>query len=202
MEGNYKDENTPFNEAHQIGENLQALADAITDPHLSDTIEHIIDAFENKKTAIADLAYRDEKTGLFNNVFFMGKLREEVSRASRYRRELSLLIIELGESFTENFAAAAEAIDDTMRRSDTCAYIQQKIIAVLLPETQASQGERVAEKILNSLQPFSSQTTVEAWIGIAGFYNNRNNALTLEAAAYRALDSAKEQNIPVHVATG
>lgn len=200
MEDNKEAGHSSFDEALQIEHNLYELAEAITDPNMANTIGQIIDAFENKKTAIADLAFRDDKTGLFNNVFFMGKLREEVSRALRYRRDLSLLVIELGESFSETFSKAAEAIDDTMRRSDTCAYIEENTIAVLLPETQSDQAERVAEKLLNSLQPFSAQTAVEAWIGIADLNSGRNNAIKLESAAYQARDAAKAEKVPVHTA--
>lgn len=185
-------------EAFQIEESLHTLADGISDPQLTAAIEQIIDAFENKKTALADLAYRDGETGLFNNIYYMGRLREEVSRALRYNRELSLLIIELGGGFSETLSETAGAISEALRRSDTYARIGGREFAALLPETNTPQAERVAEKILNSIQPFSIETTVEAWIGIAAFNSSRDNAVKLEAAAYQARDKAKGRNTPVY----
>lgn len=186
-----------FDEAVQIEKSLYELADGITDPELANTIVHIIDAFENKKKAIADLAYRDDKTVLFNNVYFTGRLLEEVSRGLRYRRELSLLIIELGASFLDKFPDAAAAILETLRRSDTCARIEGMVFAALLPETASKQAERVAEKLLNSIQPFGAEGPADAWVGIADLTADRNNALKLESAAYHAKDRGKEKNLPV-----
>lgn len=206
MKGDIKDDGgkehtDSLDEAAQIEKSLYELAEVIQDPHLAATIKQIIDAFENKKTAIADLAYRDEKTGVFNNIYFTVRLLEEVSRGLRYNRELSLLIIELGESFSNNLANVAAAIAETLRRSDTCARIEGTVFATLLPETTSSQAERVAEKLLNGIQPFCEESTVEAWIGIADLTADRNNANKLESAAHRAKDTGKEQNSPVCTAT-
>jgi diguanylate cyclase (GGDEF)-like protein len=191
-----------LDEAAQIEQSLYELADSINDPGLAETIAQIIDAFENKKTALADLAYRDDTTGLFNNVYFTGRLLEEVSRGLRYNRDLSILVIELGEAFSENFSRAAAALSETLRRSDTCARIEGRVFAALLPETTSTQAEQVAEKLLLGIRPFSGQNTAEAWVGIADLTADRNNALKLESAAYTAKEAGKNRNVPVWTAAG
>ena len=113
------------------------------------------------------LADRDPLTGFYNHRFLHERMGEEVVRSQRGRRPLSVLMLDLddfklvndtfGHLFGDRVLTwAAEVIRSTLRASDIAARYGGDEFALILPETDADEARRAAERILEAFreQPF------------------------------------------------
>jgi diguanylate cyclase (GGDEF)-like protein len=103
-------------------------------------------------------ATRDTLTGLFNRRALMQRLEEEIERAQRYGRPLTVLLFDLdkfkrindthghlaGDAVLRHFAGVVEA---ALRRSDLVGRYGGEEFLGLLPETPAATAQEVAERI-------------------------------------------------------
>lgn len=116
---------------------------------------------------ITQLAVTDELTGLANRRRFMELVRQEVQRARRYQRSLTLLMIDLDrlkQINDQNGHAAgdamlrgvAEAMRHNTRATDYVARLGGDEFAVLLPETGRDEALVIAERIRASVEKFSA----------------------------------------------
>jgi diguanylate cyclase (GGDEF)-like protein len=104
------------------------------------------------------LAITDELTGLHNYRFLQQRLDEEIERAKRYGKDLSLLMIDVDDfkSFNDTFghlagdaalAELARVMRLTVREVDLVARYGGEEFSVVLPETDAAGAFVVAEKL-------------------------------------------------------
>lgn len=121
---------------------------------------------EAKEQLIADLermAIRDELTGLYNFRYFRRELKNEVQRALRYQRPLSLVIADVDHFKAINdslghvegdrvLAGIGRHIGATIRGADTGFRYGGEEFAILLPETHADQALSVAERVRQSIE--------------------------------------------------
>ena len=88
----------------------------------------------------------DPVTRLYNRHYFLSRLEEEVSRASRQQSELSLLCIKIGalEAFCRTHGSLkgqdlmcglAETLRQTLRRADILTRYAEDTFAIILPHT-------------------------------------------------------------------
>jgi diguanylate cyclase (GGDEF)-like protein len=155
-----------------------------------------------------NLADRDPLTGFYNHRYLHERLAEEVVRASRHRRQLSVVMLDLddfklvNDSFGHLYGDrvlvhAAELIRATLRASDVAARYGGDEFAIILPETDRPAAGRVAERILEAFraapiaadgrQPFA----VAASVGIASHPEDGRTATELIARADLGLYDAK-----------
>src|SRR5512132_1947467 len=110
-----------------------------------------------------NLADRDPLTGFYNHRYLHERLGEEVVRAQRSRRPLSVMMLDLddfklvndtfGHLFGDRVLTwTAERIRGTLRAFDIAARYGGDEFALVLPETDAEQGQRAAERILEAFQ--------------------------------------------------
>ncbi len=154
------------------------------------------------------LADRDPLTGYYNHRFLHERLGEEVIRAQRGRRPLSVLMLDLddfklvndtlGHLFGDRVLTwTAELIRSTLRGSDIPARYGGDEFAIILPETDADDASRAAARILEALRdrPFVGEqrgpVPIGASIGIATFPADGRTATDLIAAADKALYRVK-----------
>lgn len=151
----------------------------------------------------------DQLTGLHNRRSFDRKLRDEVTRASRYSINLSLAVFDIDSLERYNnlcgytlgnlaLSDIAEIFRKGAREVDFVARIGADEFGVILPETTRLGALRFADRVRSDVAayPFpvademeSASLTVCA--GVANFPSSRTDDLGLLANAYEALAMAK-----------
>ena len=108
--------------------------------------------------ALQEEARVDPKTGLFNARYFAAELREELARASRMDRPMSIIMADLdllrdinnsyghlaGDAVLEGIA---EVFRKQLRHYDVPARFGGEEFAILLPETSAAAAQNLATRI-------------------------------------------------------
>jgi diguanylate cyclase (GGDEF)-like protein len=151
----------------------------------------------------------DEKTGLANYRVFHKRLREEWERSERYKLPLSIVMLDLDDFKRVNDTVGHLAGDRVLREfavlvsggaraTDLAARYGGEEFAMILPHTDRTRAERVAERVRAAVYEFSFlepdqplRVTVSA--GVATFDDTPEiaSAEQLIAAADRALYAAK-----------
>jgi diguanylate cyclase (GGDEF)-like protein len=155
-----------------------------------------------------NLADRDPLTGFYNHRFLHERLGEEVVRAQRARRPLSLLMLDLddfklvndtfGHLFGDRVLTwTAELIRSTLRASDVPARYGGDEFAIILPETDHEEARRAAERILEAFRSRAfvgeqrGPVPISASIGVATYPQHGRTPTELIAASDGALYTVK-----------
>ena len=150
------------------------------------------------------LTITDELTGLGNRRGLEEHLQHEVNRSSRYRRPLSLLLVDIDRFKKYNDTFGHPAGDELLkivaflanqktRASDLVARHGGDEFAVILPNTGKEAAKKLAERIRKAVEEVSSlHCSVTISIGICSL-NSRNITMSkLVAEADQALYQAKK----------
>lgn len=104
-----------------------------------------------------------ELTGLYNETYFKRRLKEELLRAKRYKRVLSIMLMNLENlneiikkfdySVVEKFLKKlSQKLSQHLRRVDIVAQFNEHILGIILPETPSQGAVVVARKILKLIE--------------------------------------------------
>lgn len=151
----------------------------------------------------------DTVTGLWNRKHFDARLHEELSIYRRYRREFSILMVEVNDlSKIQNtgeakaiIRAAGELIWMNARTSDIACRLFGGRFAVLLPETPLHQTNISAERLLKSgkkLEPYQDGTAITLNIGIVSSDNIPTTTLCISrilGVAERVLQESQQAGV-------
>jgi len=146
-----------------------------------------------------ELATIDGLTGLYNRRHFDVLAEAEWKRFRRYRRPLSLILIDIDQFKEINDRRDHEAGDVVLKKlatismegkrsTDIVARLGGDEFVVLLPETDLQQARSVAERILGATESLSGVTFS---IGVAEATLRMSGIEALLRSADRALYSAK-----------
>ncbi|HEY4484868.1 MAG TPA: diguanylate cyclase [Nitrospiria bacterium] len=124
---------------------------------------------------IREQAVRDGLTGLYNFRFFQEALKNEVIRSKRHGRRLCLLMIDVdyfkGYNDRHGHPMGDQVLKDLgrifidrMRQSDFVARYGGEEFAVILPETDRTQGLNVAEDIRNRVERHRFSQKESKWM--------------------------------------
>jgi diguanylate cyclase (GGDEF)-like protein/putative nucleotidyltransferase with HDIG domain len=154
---------------------------------------------------LGDTARTDMLTRLLNRRGFVELFEQELERAKRNARPLTLVVADLdgfkdvndgyghheGDEALERFGGIAR---DVKRRIDTAARIGGEEFAFILPETDASAAYIVAERLRREVGARFEDKRYELTIslGVASYPAHGDDAEALMKTADRALYAAKE----------
>jgi diguanylate cyclase (GGDEF)-like protein/PAS domain S-box-containing protein len=123
------------------------------------------DITEQKRSEarLLELSRTDSLTGLLNHQTFYQTALAEIQKALRYRRPLSLMVLDLDHFKQVNdqfghlmgdqiLATFAQTLIQSIRSGDLVGRVGGEEFAVLLPETQLLQTQEVAERILSMVR--------------------------------------------------
>ncbi len=110
-----------------------------------------------------ELTNRDELTKLYNRRYFFERLEKEAERAKRYRRRLSLLMIDIDhfKNYNDTYGHLrgdevlrdlAGILEKNLRKVDVLARYGGEEFLALLPETDKRSAKRVGEKLRKAVE--------------------------------------------------
>jgi diguanylate cyclase (GGDEF)-like protein/PAS domain S-box-containing protein len=187
------------------------------DRHVTHVIEYARDITDRKKVEVEKnqlirklnhLSTSDCLTGLFNRRALSDTLRHEIDRAQRYCSELSLILCDVDNLKRINdtcghaagdkaLQAAAEALRNSLRKTDIMGRYGGDEFMVILPETSPEGAKSLAEKIRVSVleldlgDQWNRHGGISLSIGVAGCCTATDNIETLIKRADIALYASK-----------
>lgn len=141
------------------------------------------------------LALRDGLTTLYNHTYFQDALVKEIGKARRYKRTLSLIILDIDHFKSVNdtyghligdrvLRQVAENIKKTIRNADIAARYGGEEFALILPETTSKGAFFLAERLRNVIEemPVSNEGGIDFGItisaGVTTYDPSGNNSIT------------------------
>jgi diguanylate cyclase (GGDEF)-like protein len=165
------------------------------------------DSLERIRDDLQELATTDALTGLLNRRRFLEVAAEEMARARRYGRALSIIAVDLDHFKSVNDGFGPAAGDDVLkvlartlqkqtRRQDIVGRVGGEEFAVILPETSIETAINLAERFRNQLRSMPIMTgagalTVTASLGVAEACPNDRSLADVLHRADQALYRAK-----------
>ncbi|WP_051693743.1 GGDEF domain-containing protein [Desulfohalovibrio reitneri] len=158
----------------------------------------------------AEMSLVDHLTRAYNTRSFHEALRGEFANAKRHNRPLSIILLDLDhfkqindtfghQAGDEVLRAVASTVSDYIREGDTLYRVGGEEFAVLMPETPASGGMALAERIREAVREKpvvigkSERVNVRMSLGVAGTDRIQAETSTeLFASVDHALYEAKE----------
>jgi diguanylate cyclase (GGDEF)-like protein len=159
--------------------------------------------------AVEHQAVTDELTGLANVRAFLATLDRELERGRRFGNSLGLIMLDIDDFKRVNdgyghqqgdevLAHVAAVVRDETRELDTPARYGGEELAVVLPQTDASGAELLAERMRAAIESLQvprvgggGSLSVRASFGVAAMPESGTDRAELIAAADAALYAAK-----------
>lgn len=218
LRNRYPDSLTPFiflSARNSIDDRVKGIrtgADAyLTKPFHREELLAMVEAILNRHLSYAAQMMTDDLTGLLRRAFIFQRLEEEFSRARRYRRPLTVAMIDLDnfKSFNDRYGhpagdralmKIARLLQEETRKSDFLGRYGGEEFLVVLPETAAAKGkillERCREKLARSAgcqEGDAAGVAVTVSAGIAELSGEDRNPADLIERADRLLYRAKAE---------
>jgi diguanylate cyclase (GGDEF)-like protein len=191
-------------------ESMQAgAADFVTKPVPAAVLHlRIQKALEHARTR--RLASTDGLTGVYNHRTFQERLSQEIARADRYSRPLSVLMIDVDHFKVYNdtyghpqgdivLQDLARLLQEMSRTSDTIARWGGEEFAIILPETDSVGAQKIGQRLCEQVEryPFPGQDlmpggTLTISIGVATYAAASSKEALLQGAD-TALYTAKRE---------
>lgn len=155
------------------------------------------------------LAHLDPLTRLYNHGYFQRTLEQEMDRAERHNRSVTLVLIDVDEFKFYNdryghsrgdevLKEVADLISAQSRSSDAVARTGEDAFAVILPETDYKQARVFAEKVRQSIaaHPFPGAAgdlteSLTVSVGVAAWPEDARSRIELYDVADSALHASK-----------
>jgi len=133
--------------------------------HICITVQDVTEMAEYEKMLI-EINHRDYLTGTYNRRFFTNRLKEEFERHRRYKRSMSLMIIDIDHFKAVNdtyghpcgdfiLKSVCDTIQSALRRVDILARFGGEEFCCILPETSFENSMLVAERIRSQVEAAS-----------------------------------------------
>ncbi|HEY3765580.1 MAG TPA: sensor domain-containing diguanylate cyclase [Gaiellales bacterium] len=169
--------------------------------HFADLAALALDNTQNR-IRLTHEAQTDWLTGLHNHRFYHERLHDELDRAERYGRPLSLIVFDLdsfkllndthghqeGDLVLRRVAVAAR---EDLRASDVACRVGGEEFAIILPETGKRAARAAAERLCARVRALPGLRATTVSCGVASFPADAGDAIELVAGADAALYAAK-----------
>lgn len=162
-------------------------------------------ALRNSEEALRQQAITDSLTGLYNRMHFNKIIKNEINRASRYLRPLSVIMFDIDffKRINDSFGhitgdkvirMVAVVTKEKIRANDTPARYGGEEFIVLLPETTLEEAAIVAERIRGQIETTAIQTeehtiSITASFGVS-VYRAKTNENNHEIVISEFIDNA------------
>ena len=160
------------------------------------------------KEEFKKLANTDPLTSLYNRRFLTEQAEQEYHRAKRYSLSLTVMTIDIDhfKNINDKFGhpagdqvliAVAKQLKTNLRQIDILARIGGEEFSILLPETSATAGLKLAERIrteqsnLKILGDWQGEIKFSVSIGVSSFLSDDESFDTMFSRADKALYQAK-----------
>ncbi len=164
---------------------------------------------ERKNAELQEMVITDGLTKLYNHRHLYERLEEEISKAKRFKKNLSIIMLDIDHFKLINdshghqagdrvLVAVADTIHNCLRRYDIAGRYGGEEFVIILPEADIEQGYALAERIRLAIQSLGSQRdglSVTVSAGVAELAEE--NALGLieraDASMYRAKQNGRNR---------
>ncbi len=131
--------------------------------HQLEALQAELETLRRENERLTGLAYRDALTGLRNRRFFGERLSEELCRMERGRRAgLSVICVDVNDFKGLNdshghaagdaaLVAVGQFLESLTRACDVVCRVGGDEFAILLPDSDASQSQRIVNRIRESV---------------------------------------------------
>ncbi len=156
-------------------------------------------------TALAEIAYTDSLTHIYNRLHFAHFLDIEIDKAKRYGSTFSIIFFDLDhfKTINDNFGhlvgdkvlkKVTEVVSKANRSADIFARYGGEEFIILAPETDIAGALIHAERLRNDIEKFDFQTVghLTSSFGVTEFNVKTDNLETLLDRADKALYQAKD----------
>jgi diguanylate cyclase (GGDEF)-like protein len=190
--------------AYRLGEEVEFSADEFVLVQQFAAVAAL--ALENtqNRTRLLHEAQTDWLTGLHNHRVFHERLHDEVERAERYGRPVSLVAFDLddfkllndvhghqeGDLVLRRVAAAAR---EELRASDLACRVGGEEFAIILPEAGKRAARAAADRLCARVRALPGVRAVTVSCGVAAYPADGAGVTELVAGADAALYAAKER---------
>lgn len=177
-------------------------------------LRHLMHRYQDMMRHYQDMAQTDGLTGLYNHRRSQELLRDEIARASRYQRALSVLMLDVDffKQFNDTYGhpqgdvllrSIANILSSCVRSTDFVGRYGGEEFIVILPETAGGDAYILAERIRAAVEAewfpigdgYGIHKTIS--VGVASFPNDAETAAELlqhaDAALYRAKRTGKNR---------
>ena len=173
---------------------------------LSTIVNHFNSVLTNRKllSELEKQAKMDEMTGVFNYRTFRNVLEREVGRAKRYKKPLSLLMVDVDHFKSVNdtyghqkgdlvLQGVARMLNESKREVDTVARYGGEEFAMILPETVLDGAVQMGERMRNMIKEatFIEGREITISVGVATLDCEDISSDRLIGSADKALYCAK-----------
>lgn len=162
-----------------------------------------LESIKRYSQRLEELVRTDSMTGLLNHSSSISRLEEEIAKASRHNRSLSVIMLdldhfkELNDGYGHQFGdevliATASSIRSCLRAHDIAARYGGEEFLVILPETASGPALSIALRVRQALASMRLSRTIAVTVsgGIAQ-YREGDNAYSMIARADELLYAAK-----------
>ncbi len=162
--------------------------------HLSD----LFDQYRKEHNLMDDLVQYDQSTGILRWKFAQQRVKAEVLRSVRYKKDLSLVLMQVlvpeSARLSEGelaglYSQVVDVVVESLRKDIDMPFIGEKM-GILLPETTSEGAQIFSSRLVDKI---FRRTRVDVAIGIASVPGDAVTDIVLLEQAEAALKSAVDQ---------
>jgi diguanylate cyclase (GGDEF)-like protein len=166
--------------------------------------EELASDLKEANDRLRKLVFRDSLTGLFNHRYFQELMDQELSRSQRYKRQLSLIMLDIDhfKKINDTFGhprgdlvlkAVSDAVKGKIRDSDILARYGGEEFALILPETDLNGAVVLAERcrrVVEQMEVQAEGQTIKTTISVGVTAYSPENGSVGKSEVIDAADKA------------